>query len=79
MDRLNTGQALDGLSEAQATALAAKLETFWRGLSPAEQTHLNAAFMRVIEEPPDVTGFANMVEVPFILFTLSILQPPPPK
>jgi hypothetical protein len=38
------------------TTLGVKVQEFWNGLSPDEQTRLDGALRRMVDEAPDVSG-----------------------
>ena len=73
MGSLNPNQGLHGLSNAQAENLANKMRGFWDELSAEEQAHLDFTLRRVIDESPDVTGQAWMVEYSVFLSALLYL------
>jgi hypothetical protein len=59
---------IDGLTEIRARDLGNRLKSFWDGLSPAKQKHLDGALRRLVDEGSDVTGhglieYASVVQL----------------
>lgn len=63
-------QVVGTLSEAEARALAGKLQAVFDGLTPQEQAHLNAALRRMADEGADVSGHAVLSEYALLLFLI---------
>ena len=61
------------LGEEQARILAAKLETFYEGLSPEEQAHLNVALSRIADDEVDVTGHGLIEYSTYLIMLLHVI------
>jgi Flp pilus assembly pilin Flp len=72
MGPANLDYRTHGLTEAQAKDLSTKLKSFWDELSPEEQTHLDFALTRLVNEAPDVTGH-GLIEYAFVLQLIALL------
>jgi hypothetical protein len=68
----NLDSRTHGLSAAQAKDLSTKVKSFWDGLSPEEQKHLDFPLTRLVNEAPDVTGH-GLVEYAFMLQLIALI------